>query len=164
MRTSRYLYTEWDGDKNPSNPERELYDTYADPYQLTNLAGDPGYASVVDELGDELDQLIDCAGDSCRGAPSGSLTFTHRRDRQERLRAGAGDRALQQPAGERHRRRLVPGRQGRRSAMTPRRRSRPRSPSRRCATSCPDAATVTAKALFDDGRRLGQAANLKACR
>ena len=112
VRTSRYLYTEWDGDKNPSNPERELYDTYADPYQLTNLAGDPGYASVVDELGDELDQLIDCAGDSCRGAPSGSLSFSTGGTGKNGCVLGAGDRALQQPAGERHRQRLVPGRQG----------------------------------------------------
>ncbi len=28
----------------------------------------------------------------------------------------------------------------------------------------PDAATVTAKALFDDGRRLGQSASLRLCK
>ena len=40
MRTSRYLYTEWDTDQ--VLPEIELYDTYTDPYQLNNLARDPG--------------------------------------------------------------------------------------------------------------------------
>ena len=43
VRTSRYLYTEWDGDTNPALPQKELYDTYADPYQLNNLANDPAY-------------------------------------------------------------------------------------------------------------------------
>ncbi len=84
VRTSRYLYTEWPtqgpaddltGDLLP--PEKELYDTYADPYQLDNRASDPNYANVVAELGDELDELIDCAGDSCRTAPSATLTFTN---------------------------------------------------------------------------------------
>ena len=73
---SRYLYTEWDGDKNPVLPERELYDTYADPNQLNNLANDPAYLDVVLELGNELDQLITCDGPSCRTAPSGNLAFT----------------------------------------------------------------------------------------
>ena len=75
VRTSRYLYTEWDGDKNPLLPERELYDMYADPNQLNNLAGDPAYQPVVNQLGKELDQLIDCAGASCRGVPIGTLTL-----------------------------------------------------------------------------------------
>ena len=163
VRTSRYLYTEWDGDKNPSNPERELYDTYADPYQLTNLAGDPGYASVVDELGDELDQLIDCAGDSCRGAPSGSLSFStggtgkngcvlaqvtaRFSSPQESGIVSVSFRAGKVPVGD--------------DTAPPYEAAIPESALR---DELPGAATVTAKALFDDGRRLGQAANLKACR
>ena len=163
VRTSRYLYTEWDGDKNPSNPERELYDTYADPYQLTNLAGDSGYASVVDELGDELDQLIDCAGDSCRGAPSGSLSFStggtgkngcvlapvtaRFSSPQESGVVSVSFRAGKVPVGD--------------DTAPPYEAAIPESALR---DELPGAATVTAKALFDDGRRLGQAANLKACR
>jgi N-acetylglucosamine-6-sulfatase len=78
VRTSRYLYTEWRGDAAPdTEPEKELYDTYADPYELDNRAADPAYAPVVDELGGELDDLIDCAGDSCRTAPTASFTFTN---------------------------------------------------------------------------------------
>ena len=76
VRTSRYLYTEWDGNVNPLLPEKELYDTVADPYQLNNLANDPAYLDVVLKLGLELDELIDCAGSNCRGAPSGTLGFT----------------------------------------------------------------------------------------
>ncbi len=29
------------------------------------------------ELGDELDELIECAGDNCRGAPAATLTFAN---------------------------------------------------------------------------------------
>jgi hypothetical protein len=86
VRTSRYLYTEWhtgdttgpysEGPYTPA-PEKELYDTYVDPYQLDNRANDPNYGSVVAELGDELDDLIDCAGPDCRTAPTGNLSFTN---------------------------------------------------------------------------------------
>ena len=84
VRTSRYLYTEWQSDGLAEDltgqilpPERELYDTYADPYQLDNRAADPNYASVVAELSDELDRLIECAGDDCRGAPAATLAFAN---------------------------------------------------------------------------------------
>jgi hypothetical protein len=81
VRTSRYLYTEWrstepDGPYTPV-PEKELYDTYADPYQLDNKAADPAYSSVVAELGDELDDLVDCVGPECQTAPTADLTFTN---------------------------------------------------------------------------------------
>ena len=108
VRTSRYLYTEWDGDKNPALPQKELYDTYADPYQLNNLANDPAYLSVVLELGQELDDLIDCAGDDCRGAPSGELTLHQRRSWQEWLRGAPGRSQVHQSPGGRDRRRLLP--------------------------------------------------------
>ena len=84
VRTSRYLYTEWQAAELTEDltgpllpPEKELYDTYADPYQLDNRAADPNYANVVAELGDELDELIECAGDNCRGAPAATLTFAN---------------------------------------------------------------------------------------
>jgi arylsulfatase A-like enzyme len=81
LRTSRYVYTEWrdsntEGPYTPA-PEKELYDMFVDPYQLENRAADPAYAPVVDELGSELDGLIDCAGDSCRTAPSGDFTVAN---------------------------------------------------------------------------------------
>ena len=74
VRTSRYLYTEWDTGK--PQPEKELYDMYVDPYQMTNLASDPAHAPVVAQLGAELDDLLQCAGADCRTAPTGQLTFT----------------------------------------------------------------------------------------
>ena len=39
MRTDRYTYVVW-----TETGEKELYDRQADPYELTNLAGDPAYA------------------------------------------------------------------------------------------------------------------------
>jgi hypothetical protein len=50
---------------------------YVDPYQLDNRAADPTYAPVVDELTAELDDLVKCAGDSCRTAPSGDFTLAN---------------------------------------------------------------------------------------
>jgi N-acetylglucosamine-6-sulfatase len=64
VRTSRYLYAEWDTGASPL-PERELYDTYADPYELNNLAKDPAYGAVVNQLSQELHQLINCQGVDC---------------------------------------------------------------------------------------------------
>lgn len=44
----------------------ELYDLAADPYQLSNLAGEPSYAELEDRLAGILRQVRDCHGDSCR--------------------------------------------------------------------------------------------------
>ena len=46
-------------------PERELYDTYADPYELDNLAEDPAHAALVGQLSAELRQLEGCEGADC---------------------------------------------------------------------------------------------------
>jgi arylsulfatase A-like enzyme len=75
VRTSRYLYTEWDTGISLL-PERELYDTYVDPYELNNLAALPEYQSIVSDLGQQLDELIDCAGQNCHTAPSATLTVS----------------------------------------------------------------------------------------
>lgn len=46
LRTERWRYTEWDNGRKGV----ELYDHDADPGEYNNLAGDPQYASVADEL------------------------------------------------------------------------------------------------------------------
>ncbi|MFM1965239.1 MAG: hypothetical protein RL134_964 [Actinomycetota bacterium] len=52
VRTDRWLYVEYDRGLPP-----ELYDTVADPDQLTNLADDPAYAVARQELGQRLAEL-----------------------------------------------------------------------------------------------------------
>jgi hypothetical protein len=74
VRTHRYLYTEWD--TKQLAPEVELYDTYADPYQLNNVAKDPNYASVVADLRQQLRALTECAGAGCQQHPTGRLDFS----------------------------------------------------------------------------------------
>jgi len=51
VRTSQYLYNEF------LNGELELYDLRADPYQLSNIAGDPANARLIDTLKAELGRL-----------------------------------------------------------------------------------------------------------
>jgi arylsulfatase A-like enzyme len=162
VRTSRYLYTEWDGDTNPLLPQKELYDTYADPYQLNNLANDPAYLTTVLELGDELDQLIDCAGADCRTAPTGSLTFTN---------GGVGKNGCVLPpvtakftSPDENRIVGVSFRAGKVAVgddtVAP---FEIAIPEQALRDELPKAATVTAQALFSDGRRLGLTADLTAC-
>ena len=64
VRTDRYTYVVW-----TETGEKELYDRQTDPYQLTNLAGDPAYAAIQDELSAKLDQLEDCRGKACNVKP-----------------------------------------------------------------------------------------------
>lgn len=51
VRTARYLYAEY------TNSERELYDLAVDPQQLSNVAGDPAYASTVASMKVKLETL-----------------------------------------------------------------------------------------------------------
>ncbi|MFL5870017.1 MAG: sulfatase-like hydrolase/transferase, partial [Solirubrobacterales bacterium] len=74
LRTSRYLYAEWDTGISLL-PERELYDTYADPYELNNLARDPAYSSLVNQLSSELHQLKDCRGVDCHVEETAQMSF-----------------------------------------------------------------------------------------
>ncbi|MDX6583709.1 MAG: N-acetylglucosamine-6-sulfatase [Solirubrobacterales bacterium] len=163
VRTSRYLYTEWNGDKNPLLPEKELYDTYADPYELNNLAGDPAYLPVVLELGQELDDMIDCAGDDCRTAPTGTLSFTnggvgkngcvlppvtaHFTSPDDNRIVGVSFRAGKVAVGD--------------DTAAP---FEAAIPQEALSAELPGPATVVAKALYDDGRRLGLTSELTACK
>ena len=162
VRTSRYLYTEWDGDRNPLLPQKELYDTYADPYQLNNLANDPAYLPVVLDLGDQLDDLIECAGASCRSAPTGSINITNGGvgkngcmfppvgaqffgPDEDRI-VGVSFRAGKVPVGD--------------DTEPP---FEAQIPDQALRDELPDAATVVAKPLYDDGRRLGLTADVRIC-
>lgn len=46
VRVERYRYTEWDGGKSG----KELYDYQTDPNEFVNLANDPKYQGLIDEL------------------------------------------------------------------------------------------------------------------
>jgi arylsulfatase A-like enzyme len=59
LRTERYTYIEY------ATGERELYDLQKDPYELQNLAGDPGVAGVQRALAAELARVRNCAGRVC---------------------------------------------------------------------------------------------------
>jgi hypothetical protein len=118
---------------------------------------------VVTELGNELDDLIDCAGDNCRGVPSGSLTFTN---------GGVGKNGCMAPPVTAH---FSSPQEGEIVSVSFRAGKVPVAddtvapfeaviPDSAIRAELPAAATVTAKALFDDGRRLGQAANVRLCK
>jgi arylsulfatase A-like enzyme len=61
VRTGRFTFVFW-----PKTGFVELYDRKRDPYQLRNLAHDPRYAVVLDELVERTRTLAECSGDTCR--------------------------------------------------------------------------------------------------
>jgi N-acetylglucosamine-6-sulfatase len=64
VRTPQYLYAAYE------SGDQELYDLYADPYQLASQHRDPGQAALVAELSLRLEQLRTCAGVNCRRIPT----------------------------------------------------------------------------------------------
>jgi hypothetical protein len=160
LRTSRYLYAEWDTGKPAV--ERELYDTDADPYQLNNLAGNPAYLPVMLDLGQQLDQMRNCVGDSCRTAPTGAISFAT---------GGNGKRGcslepvIAQFEGSNVNRvvsvdfRIEKKLVGRVTAEP----FELELPYRELRKRAPKAATVVATALYEDGRRLSAPAKLRGC-
>ncbi|MBI2704151.1 MAG: sulfatase [Actinobacteria bacterium] len=59
VRVGNWSYLEW------SSGERELYDLAADPFEMTNLASDPRYRSVIADLRPRLERLRTCRGATC---------------------------------------------------------------------------------------------------
>ncbi len=55
LRTMRYRYTEWEPlTETDGETQRELYDLDEDPNEHENLATEPAYRAIVDELSDRL--------------------------------------------------------------------------------------------------------------
>jgi arylsulfatase A-like enzyme len=54
LRTGRYKYIHWIHKEGVD----ELYDLERDPYEITNLAGDPAYADTAKDLRRELRKLV----------------------------------------------------------------------------------------------------------
>jgi hypothetical protein len=161
LRTSRYLYTEWDTDH--VLPEVELYDTYTDPYELTNLAANPAYAGVVVDLRRQLRQLIVCEGAGCNQHPTGQLDF-------DTSGGGSGGCALTPITA-----RVFSPNQGQMTQVDFRvdgtfagtDTEAPFElvlPDKLLRNALPDAAEVVAEANFPDGRRLGLPAKIKVCK
>jgi arylsulfatase A-like enzyme len=69
IRTSHLKYVE------NGTGEIELYDLDADPYELTNLAGDPAYAEAQAALASRLATLRTCSGAGCRAKPGLELVL-----------------------------------------------------------------------------------------
>ena len=161
LRTSRYLYTEWDTRR--VLPEVELYDTYTDPYELNNLARDPAYAPLIANLSQQLKQLSDCAGADCRQHPTGQLNF-------DTGGGGAGSCALSPIVA----RVFSPNEADITTVDFRVDRALAGSdaeppfelvlPDKLLRNALPDAAEVVAQANFEDGRRLGLPAKIKICK
>jgi N-acetylglucosamine-6-sulfatase len=64
VRTDRHTYVVW-----TETGEKELYDRKVDPYQLSNVAGDPAYAAIEARLARKLTKLADCRGKACNVKP-----------------------------------------------------------------------------------------------
>ena len=64
VRTDRYTYVVY-----TETGDQELYDRQADPYELHNVADDPGYAAVKAHLAGKLAKLDDCKGSACNVRP-----------------------------------------------------------------------------------------------
>jgi hypothetical protein len=60
VRAGRFMYMQL------GTSEIELYDASTDPFELTNLAGDPRWAAVQAQLAATLQTVKTCAGAGCR--------------------------------------------------------------------------------------------------
>jgi arylsulfatase A-like enzyme len=68
-RDARWTYAHYPDPSGPDTPGfEELYDRDSDPYQLRNLAQDPGYAAVLGEARRRAQQLETCVGSTCHPA------------------------------------------------------------------------------------------------
>ena len=163
VRTSRYLYTEWDGDKNPLLPERELYDMYADPNQLNNLAGDPAYAAGRQPARQRARPADRLRGRVCRGVPIGTLTLATGGNGKNgcvfppvTAQFSSPDEAGIVSVSFRAGKTAIAD-----DTVPPFEAPIPDSAIR---SELPDKAAISAKAVFNDGRRLGYSQSVRLCK
>ena len=113
VRTSRYLYTEWDT-RQAAARRRSSTTPTSTRTSSTNLANRTRPTMpVVAELGSELDELIDCAGGGLpRARPPASSRFTDGWTARAAARSPPITAHVLHLGRRRSRRRLVPRRQG----------------------------------------------------
>ncbi len=70
VRTDRYVYAE-------TGAERELYDLFADPFELSSRHNDPALAAVRTRLDALLAQLTACGGRGCGAKPALKLRLDY---------------------------------------------------------------------------------------
>ena len=142
--------------------QRELYDTYSDPYQLNNQISNPIYGPVAFQLAGELDRLIDCAGVRCREHPTGDLGLDS---------AGTGERGCGlapvtasfqgSSEGLASVEFLVENKSIIADTVAP---FEAELPQKKLRSALPDKAEVVARANYTDGRRLAVVGKIRACR
>ena len=162
VRTSKYVYSEWDTPAQQA-PERELYDTDADPYQLTNLANDPFYSAVVADLSDQLDHLRQCRGADCASAPAGSIAIGGGGAGKNGCRLAPVIASFTSPQQDE----IVAVSFEVNKALVAEDTVAPfeaEIPTATLRKALPKPGTVVASALFADGRRVALPANVRACK
>jgi N-acetylglucosamine-6-sulfatase len=161
LRSSRYLYAEWD--TGGQVPERELYDTYVDPDELNNLARVPAYAGLVGQLSAELHRLENCEGADCQLEETVSVSFASGGAGPEgcslepviaRL-TGSNESAISSVEFR------VDGALAGVDNVAP---FEVELPYKALRAERPDAATVVGRAVYSDGRRAADSATVKACK
>jgi len=77
-----------------TRPPEELYDLTADPYEINNLANDPRYDTVRNELAAQLDAWITETGDMGEIPESSEIMTYWDENMAESFKQGMGKRGL----------------------------------------------------------------------
>lgn len=77
VRTGRYIYVKHTSGQN--HGFKELYDLGQDPFELRNVAADPGYSRVRSALAKRLHLVRRCSAKRCRESPRLALRLLARR-------------------------------------------------------------------------------------
>jgi N-sulfoglucosamine sulfohydrolase len=82
-----------------TRPEEELYDLAADPYEVKNLATDPGHEKTLKELRARLDHWIEESGDRGAVPEPAEITDAARADSRRRFDEAMKERGIAPDAG-----------------------------------------------------------------